>query len=149
MDSKWDSRFMKLAKEIATWSKDESTHVGSVIIGKHKKPLSFGYNGLPRGVNDNVTERQTRPAKYYFFEHAERNAIYNSDSDLEGSTMYVTHFPCAECARAIIQKQISRVVVDSLHGASSSWATRRPETRDSVLAAIEMFNESSITITEL
>jgi len=149
MDDKWDRRFIKLANEIATWSKDESTKVGSVIIGNHKKPLSFGYNGLPRGVNDNIPERQKRPAKYYYFEHAERNAIYNSDNNLEGSTIYVTHFPCADCARAIIQNQIKRVVVDSTHGANSNWAIRRPDAHESMKASIAMFAESGVTVTEL
>lgn len=149
MDDKWDRRFMKLAHEVATWSKDNSTLVGSVIIGKHKKPLSFGYNGPPRGVNDDVPERQVRPDKYYYFEHAERNAIYNSDKDLEGSTLYVTHFPCADCARAIIQNQIARVVVDTTHGAFSDWAVRRPETHASLNASITMFAESGVTVIEI
>ena len=146
MEDKWDQRFLKLAKEIATWSKDESTQVGSVIIGKHKKPLSFGYNGLPRGVNDDLAVRQTRPTKYYYFEHAERNAIYNSDNNLEGATLYCTHFPCADCARAIIQNQIERIVIDKSFGSSSTWAMKHPE---SLEASIAMLTESGVTITEI
>lgn len=145
-NSKWDRRFLKMAAEAASWSKDESTQVGAYIIGKHRKPLSHGYNGMPRGVKDDVPERHERPAKYLFFEHAERNAIYNSDNNLEGSTMYVTHFPCADCARAIIQNQIARVVVDAKGGKDVGWASRNP---DSVNASLEMFAEAGVIIDEI
>lgn len=146
VDDKWDRRFLRMAAEVATWSKDDSTQVGAYLIGKHRKPLSHGYNGIPRGVKDDVAKRLTRPTKYLFFEHAERNAIYNADQDLEGSTMYVTHFPCADCARAIIQKQIARVVVDAKGGRTLGWASRNPE---SVQASLEMFNEAGVEIIEL
>lgn len=143
----WDQRFLKLAHEVGSWSKDTRWHVGSVIIGKHRKPVSFGYNGPPRGVDDNVAERYEQPLKSYFFEHAERNAIYNSDNDLEGCTIYVTHYPCPDCARAMIQNQITRVVVDAANGYDSPWGRRKPEI---FKASKEMLDEvESITVEEI
>jgi len=113
LNNKWHKRFLNVAYEAASWSKDTSTKVGALIIGADKKPKSFGYNGMPRDVDDDVPERHERPAKYLYFEHAERNAIYNADVPLDGCTIYITHFPCADCARAIIQKRISTVVIDA------------------------------------
>jgi len=149
MDSnqlKWDRRFLKLAYEVASWSKDTSAQVGSYIVGKHRTPKSHGYNGFPRAVNDNVPARHERPAKYYFTEHAERNAIYNADQNLEGCTMYVTHHPCADCARAIIQERITRVVIDQTNGLNGKVAKRFP---DNYNAAVEMFNEAGVELTEI
>jgi len=77
----------------------------------------MGYNGMPRGIDDDVDERHERPTKYLWFEHAERNAIYNAASNgtaLEGCTMYINSLPpCCDCARAIIQSGIIEVVVNS------------------------------------
>jgi len=143
---KWDRRFLKLAYEVATWSKDNSTQVGAYIIGPHRKPKSHGYNGLPRSINDNVPERHVRPAKYLWYEHAERNAIYNSDSNLDGCTIYVTHHPCADCARAIIQEQMTRVVIDKTNGLAGKTAMRFP---DNYNASIEMLTEAGIEVVEI
>ena len=109
---KWHSRFLKLAHEVASWSKDRSTKVGAVIMGPDRDPRSFGYNGFPRNVNDEVEERHERPLKYSWTEHAERNAIYNAGRfgvALAGCSIYINRFPCASCARAIIQCGISRI----------------------------------------
>ncbi|MFK8137229.1 MAG: cytidine/deoxycytidylate deaminase family protein [Bdellovibrionales bacterium] len=114
---KWDVRFLKLAHEVASWSKDTSTKVGSVIIGAQRDPRSFGYNGLPRGVNDNVPERLVRPAKYAWTEHAERNALANCNRvgiPTDGCSIYITHFPCSHCSRMIIQSGLKKVVVDKI-----------------------------------
>lgn len=143
---KWDKRFLRLAYEIATWSKDDSTKVGAVIIGDDKKPKSFGYNGFPRNIDDTVTERYERPTKYLFSEHAERNAIYNADVPLDGCTMYVTHFPCSDCMRAIIQKGITTVVIDAKNGMSSDWKRTRG---DSFEASVTMMVEANIKLVEV
>src|SRR5678816_3286831 len=87
----WDIRFLREAARIATWSKDRSTKVGCVIVGPSREIRSTGYNGFPRGVNDDVDERHARPMKYAYCEHAERNAIYNAARvgiPLEGCTLY-------------------------------------------------------------
>jgi dCMP deaminase len=112
---KWNRRFLKLAHEVASWSKDTSTKVGAVIMGPDRDPRSFGYNGLPRGVNDNRPERFVRPAKYSWTEHAERNALANCNRvgiPTKDCSIYVTHFPCSHCSRMIIQSGLKSVVVD-------------------------------------
>src|SRR5512146_2902889 len=103
----WDERFMALAQHVAGWSKDHSRKVGCVIVseGSHTV-LSLGYNGFPRGINDAVPERHERPAKYLWTEHAARNGVA-----LSGQTIYLPWYPCVDCARAIIQAGLDRVVV--------------------------------------
>ena len=75
---RWVEYFYNIANEVKNKSKDERTQIGAVIVGKNKEIVSTGYNSFPRGINDNLKERQERPEKYFWFEHAERNAIYNA-----------------------------------------------------------------------
>src|SRR3972149_3017266 len=113
-NDKWDKRFLELAAFVSYWSRDCSTKVGAVVVGPDREVRSLGYNGFPRGVNDDIEERHERPAKYWFTEHAERNAIYNAGqfgASLKGCTLYCTHPPCVDCARGIIQSRITRVIV--------------------------------------
>ncbi len=113
----WDARWLELARQIGSWSKDPSTKVGCVIIGSARQILSAGYNGLPREVSDSVAARSERPEKYLWTEHAERNAIYNAARHgvaLDETSMYVPWFPCADCARAIIQAGIWELVTVEL-----------------------------------
>lgn len=111
----WTGRFTQLAEHVATWSKDRSRKVGCVIVGPNNEIRSTGYNGFPRGVDDDLDERHQRPAKYAWTEHAERNAIYNAarvGTPLEGCTLYGSLlYPCAACARAIIQVGIVKIFV--------------------------------------
>ena len=110
MDSKWRNRFMAIAKEIASWSKDPSTKVGCVIIDGNKKVVSMGYNGFPRGVNDSSDLYADREAKYLKVVHAEINAIISAKTDLSGMTAVVTHEPCSNCMAALIQAGIGSIV---------------------------------------
>lgn len=105
---------MNHARFIAdNYSKDRSTKIGALIIGVDGEPLSWGYNGFPRGVNDGKEERYERPLKYKWTEHAERNAIYNaarSGHKLCGASIFITGLcPCPDCARACIQSGIRKV----------------------------------------
>jgi len=75
---RWVEYFQNLAHQVKLKSKDENTQIGAVIVGKDKEIVSTGYNSFPRGIKDNKKERQERPEKYFWFEHAERNAIYNA-----------------------------------------------------------------------
>jgi dCMP deaminase len=112
MRPSWDQFYLKMADFIATRSKDMSTKVGAILV-KENAVISMGYNGFPRGVNDDVDARHMRPMKYFYFEHAERNAIYNAARhgiSTLNSTMYTQGVPCADCARAVIQAGIQRVV---------------------------------------
>jgi dCMP deaminase len=142
----WDLRWMDLAREIATWSRDASTKVGCVIVGTSNQILSSGYNGFPRGVFDRY-ERYERPAKYLWTEHGERNAIYNAAREgvsLKGSTLYVTCvpiklFPCADCMRGAIQSGVTRVVCDSLDYDHPKWG-------ESNRAACAMLEEAGVDV---
>ena len=109
-------KFMGLAYARAQFSKDTSTKVGAVIVGPAGEDRASGYNGAPRGcgADEPGDPRGTgRPEKYFWFSHAELNAITNAARvgvPLEGCTIYVTHPPCMDCARAIVQAGIKRVV---------------------------------------
>ena len=112
--SHWDARFFLLCDMIASWSEDTSRKVGSIVVGHSNEIRSTGYNGLPRGIDSSVSARHDRASdeKYLWFEHAERNAIYNaagSGTATAGCRMYVNSFPCADCARAIIQCGITQL----------------------------------------
>lgn len=103
---------MELAAHLAGWSKDPSTKVGAVIVGPDNDVRAIGYNGLPRGI-DALPDRFMRPQKYVWIEHAERNAIYTAARNgvpLNGCRLYLNWFPCADCARAILQAGIVEVV---------------------------------------
>jgi len=109
----WDNRWMEVCKLTASWSKDKSRKTSAVIIDDRNCLLSIGWNGFPRGINDEIKERCDRPAKYAWTEHAERNAIYNAASNgiaVGGCKMYMPWYPCADCSRAIIQSGISELI---------------------------------------
>ena len=114
----WNEYFLGIAEQVKMKSKDQSTQIGAVIVGKDKEILSTGYNSFPRGLDDNLPERQEKPLKYFYFEHAERNAIYNAARvgiPLDGSTIYLTSgLPCSDCARAIINSGIKQVFCKSI-----------------------------------
>lgn len=113
----WDKYFMRLAVDVASRSKDPSTKIGAVIVGPDNEIRSTGYNGFPRGVNDTEERLTNRPTKYICTVHAEANAIFNavrSGISVRGCTLYVAGLPpCHECAKAIIQSGIRRVVTQS------------------------------------
>jgi dCMP deaminase len=141
--SRWDSKWIGLAQHYASWSKD-STQVGCVVVSwQTQAQLSQGYNGPPRGVDDDVPERRERPAKYLYAAHAEENAIAHAaktGTSLAGATIYVTFCPCAACARMIIQAGICEVVMlPANEDVTERWA-------DSFAAARDMFYESGVTV---
>lgn len=115
----WDEYFMGIAILSAERSKDNNTQVGACIVNDEQKIVAVGYNGMPTGCNDDEMpwEREgatTLDTKYPFVCHAELNAILNrNSSNLKGCSLYVTLFPCNECAKAIIQSGIKRIVYKS------------------------------------
>ena len=139
----WDEYFFKMVDLVASKSKDKSTKVGAVVVGPDHRVVATGYNGFPMGVNDNITERYERPAKYMWTEHAERNAIYSAACHgiaLKGCVMYTQGSPCADCARAVIQAGIIEVrVKEILNEIMEHW-------RESVYVGVKMFNESGVSI---
>lgn len=109
----WDEYFMGIAMLSAMRSKDPNSQVGACIV-RDNKILSLGYNGMPIGCDDDImpwgSEGDDLDTKYMYVCHSELNAILNAGKDLHGSTIYVTLFPCNECAKAIIQSGIKRIV---------------------------------------
>ena len=113
----WEEYFMGLAHLSALRSKDPNTQVGACIVDQDNKVVSIGYNGMPRGCNDEdfpwEREGGFLDTKYAFVVHAELNAILNSPRPVNGCTLYVSLFPCNECAKAIIQSGIKKIIYES------------------------------------
>lgn len=109
----WDEYFMGIAMLAAMRSKDPNTQVGACIVNKDNIIVSTGYNGMPKGCSDDEYpwERTGDATKYPFVVHAELNAILNAAGrDVLGSRIYVSLFPCNECAKAIIQSGIKEIL---------------------------------------
>ncbi len=129
----WDEYFMGVAKLSAMRSKDPNTQVGCCIVSNDNKILSMGYNGLPIGCSDDEfpwgkNDPDEYNNKYLYVAHSELNAILNyRGGSLDGSKLYVTLFPCNECAKAIIQAGIKTIVYESdkYDGSSSNLAAKR------------------------
>ena len=109
----WDEYFMGLAHLSAQRSKDPNTTVGAAIVDENHRVVSVGYNGFPKGCSDDefpwAREGDTLETKYVYVVHAELNAILNSKWPVTGCTIYVSLFPCNECAKAIIQSGIREI----------------------------------------
>ena len=127
----WDEYFMGIAFLSGMRSKDPSTQVGACIIDEDKKIIGIGYNGFPMGSSDDSMpwdkEGDFLNTKYPYVVHAELNAILNSIKSLKNCTIYVTHFPCNECAKAIIQAGIKEVIYlsDKYSNTESNIASKR------------------------
>lgn len=142
---KWDKYFLNIAENVKLKSKDRRTQIGAVIVGKDNEIVSTGYNSFPRGINDNVEERQIRPEKYYWIEHAERNAIYNAARigvSLRDTTMYLTcGIPCSDCAKGIISSGVKKIYC------KVQDTTRNREHWDEhAKRSLQMFKESNVEI---
>ena len=140
---KWVERFMEMAMTVASWSKDQSTQVGAVIVNENRHVIATGYNGIPRNCSDRDSSdrRNTeRPYKYFWYEHAERNAIYQAarlGHSVEGCSIFVWPlYPCADCARGIIQSGIKKVYIYK-----DSHVDRWAESNE---VAMQMFMEAEI-----
>lgn len=128
----WDEYFMGVAKLSGMRSKDPSTQVGACIVSEDNKILSMGYNGFPLGCSDDefpwVRDGDPLENKYLYTVHSELNAILNyRGGSLEGAKLYVSLFPCNECAKAIIQCGIKTIVFESdkYSGTASVIASKR------------------------
>ena len=127
----WDEYFMGLAHLSALRSKDPNTQVGAAIVDENHRVVSVGYNGFPTGVSDDEfpwsREGDVLTSKYAFVVHAELNAILNSQRSVRGCTIYVSLFPCNECAKAIIQSGIKKIVYESdkYNGVYTNIASKR------------------------
>ena len=141
----WTEYFLEIAEVVKLKSKDQSTQIGAVVVGEGKNVLSTGYNSFPRGLDDSLQERQERPEKYFWMEHAERNAIYNAALEgvsLKNSTIYLTSgLPCMDCARGIVNSGIKVV-----------WCKRVCTTKnkekweESQMKSLQLLNECGIDV---
>lgn len=144
--SKWEQRYINLAKEISTWSKDPSRKIGAVAIGQNGQVLSQGYNGFPRGIFDYDDRYTNRETKYKYVVHAEMNCIYNATLNgvsLQHSTLYVWGLPvCSECAKGIIQVGVQAVY----------WSTDQevpPIWQESLKLTTDLFYEAGLTFRKI
>ena len=140
----WKEYFRGIAHQVKLKSKDRYTQIGAVVVGNDNQIVSTGYNSFPRGINDIIDARQERPEKYYWFEHAERNSLYNAaliGVSTKGCTMYLTcGIPCSDCARGIINSGIKKIVCERVGGAVGNlWDEHAKR-------SIEMFNEAGVKI---
>lgn len=125
----WDEWFIKMMYLVASKSKDPKTKIGAILV-RDKRVISVGYNGLCIGVNDKVPERMVRPAKYMWFEHGERNAIYAAARygiATDGTVLYTNGIPCTDCARAVIQAGVREVIVHKAYEDMSASAQRQKD----------------------
>jgi dCMP deaminase len=138
---KWDLRFLQLAALVASWSKDPSTQVGSVITDGHNRIYSVGFNGLPVGVKDTAERLENRELKYRMIIHAERNAILFAHRSLVGATIYIHPLaPCPSCASMVIQAGIRRVVSRQLSPElQERW-------HDDLVISAQMFQEAHVEL---
>ncbi len=136
----WDEYFMGIAYLSAMRSKDPNTQVGACIVSKSNRILSMGYNGFPNGIDDDAFPwNRDNPDplcnKYFYTTHSELNAILNyRGGTLEGAKLYVTLFPCNECAKAIIQAGIRQLV----------YACDKYETTPGVIASKRMLKSAGV-----
>ncbi|MFP4078960.1 MAG: deoxycytidylate deaminase [Candidatus Izemoplasmataceae bacterium] len=139
----WDAYFMGVAELSAMRSKDPSTQVGACIVNKKKRIVGIGYNGFPIGIDDDAypweSEGTFLDTKYPYVVHAEPNAILNSTVPLEGATLYVTLFPCHECAKLIIQSGIKEIV----------FAENKYQEEASVKASMRMLKDAGVSFRQI
>jgi dCMP deaminase len=141
VEAKWIARFTDLTKEIASWSKDLGTKVGSVIVRPDRTICSVGFNGFPRGIEDNPYAIANRDAKLFRTIHAELNAILSAKEPLNGYSIFVWPFqPCSQCAAAIIQSGIKDVYCPfNDHLNNERWS-------DSFMSALQMLDEANVRV---
>lgn len=148
----WDEYFMGVAQLAAKRSKDPSTQVGACIVSNDNKILSIGYNGFPIGCSDDdfpweKTDTSPDHNKYLYSTHSELNAILNyRGGSLEGTKLYVTLFPCNECAKAIIQSGIRTLIYDSDKYADSDSVVASKRMLDAAGVVYRQYNRSGRTI---
>jgi dCMP deaminase len=138
---KWDKRFLALAAHVALWSKDPSTKTGAVIVRPDRTVASIGYNGFPRGCNDDVDLYANRETKYARIVHCEMNAILAAREPLHGYTLYTVPFmSCDSCAAHVVQAGIVRCV------APRATADQLTRWRESMDRALTIFREAGALV---
>ena len=141
----WTEYFLNIAESVKLKSKDRRTQIGAVIVGKDNEIVTTGYNSFPRGINDDVEERQQRPEKYFWLVHSELNAIYNAARigvSLRDTTMYLTcGIPCSDCARGIISSGIK-----TIYCKTEDTTKNREHWDEHAKRSLQMFQESGVEV---
>jgi len=141
----WTEYFLNIAETIKLKSKDKSTQIGAVIVGNDNEILSTGYNSFPRGMDDNIKERQERPEKYFYMVHAEINSIINAARigvSTKNSTIYLTcGIPCTDCAKGIINAGIKIVWCKEI-----CTTKNKEKWEESQKRSIQLFDECGIQV---
>lgn len=139
----WDDYFLGMASYVSRKSKDPSTKVGSIIVRPDRTVASVGFNGFPRGLDDDPALYADREKKYARTIHAEVNAVLNAKESLKGTSAYVTAPPCVGCALVLIQSGVAEVVhpVPS-HDLMIRWG-------DSINQARKLFEEAGVEVIEV
>ncbi|NVO13828.1 MAG: hypothetical protein HXX10_07315 [Rhodoplanes sp.] len=141
MTHDWDARFLALAAHVAGWSKDPSTKCGAVLVRPDRTIAGLGYNGFPRGCDDDPRLYADRDAKLERVVHAEMNAILSASGPVRGCTLYVHPFlSCARCAAHVIQAGIVRVVAPTY--SDEQWT----RWGDSFMAAMTLYREAGVVV---
>lgn len=139
----WDEYFMGVASLSAKRSKDPNTRVGACIVNDDKRIISIGYNGFPRGASDDIfpwnNEGDLLNSKYAYVVHAEANAILNAMTSVRNSTIYVTLFPCHECAKLIVQSGIKKII----------FASNKYEGTDSYKASVKILDAAGVVYEQM
>lgn len=144
MHISWDEYFMGVALLSAKRSKDPSTQVGACVVNEDKRIIGIGYNGFPRGCSDDIfpwgkESNNVLETKYPYVVHAEANAILNSSSSLKNSTVYVTLFPCNECAKLLIQSGVKHI----------KYMSDKHKNQDSTKASKRMLEAAGVTYEQM
>lgn len=141
--------YFKIARTIAEASCDRSTKVGCIVVGPDKEIRAQGYNGFPRGVDDEEEKWHERPAKYDYVIHAEANAVANAartGANLKGCTAYVTAPPCCDCAGLLINAGISKVIWPSLGDDGITSKTIDQRWKEKFQRALNLFEAAGVEI---
>ena len=141
----WVDYFLNIAESVKLKSKDLRTQIGAVIVGEDKEIVSTGFNSFPRGINDEVVDRQERPEKYFWMEHAERNALYNAARigvSTKNTTMYMTcGIPCTDCAKGIISSGVR-----AIYCKREDTTKNREHWDEHAKRSFQMFQEAGVEI---
>jgi len=141
----WDTYFMSMVYLVAMRSKDANTHIGAVVVDDKNNIVTTGYNSFPRGIDDDNLERQLRPEKYLWFNHAEENSVAAAahiGASLKGCRMYTNGVPCMErCAGPIVNSGIVEVIVDKSwnHNNGEKWQQQAERT-------VELFAKAGVKL---
>lgn len=147
----WDHYFMSMADLVATRSKDRSMKCGCVVVGEGNTVLSTGYNGFPRGANDNDEALHQRPIKYVWTAHDAANAVFNAariGTKLLYARVYLSAHPCHDCARAIVQVGIIEVIIPTKDDDPFYKMNRWTDWEESFNNAREIFKAGNVMVTE-